>query len=222
VRRAHLQNWIRPRPATCAAAALRRGIERLPASGDGEIGTLAADNRLQIAKLFVIHLRLRRCQPSSQSQRAIERASELAVQRVAVAAQKARLQIYVHTCGVRRARERGNFIPKNISINLVEQINFKVDGGGEGGGARERNGRAWNIRCGSFEFECAIILTDWLAGWLGCWIWTRANVIAMNFYDQSWHSCRRRKFQWLALSGSHVKLPLEFISVSALFLLFTR
>jgi hypothetical protein len=117
---------------------LRRGIERLPASGDGEIGTLAADNRLQIAKLFVIHLRLRRCQPSSQSQRAIERASELAVQRVAVAAQKARLQIYVHTCGVRRARERGNFIPKNISINLVEQINFKVDGGGEGGGARER------------------------------------------------------------------------------------
>jgi hypothetical protein len=49
---------------------LRRGIERLPASGDGEIGTLAADNRLQIAKLFVIHLRLRRCQPSSQSHRA--------------------------------------------------------------------------------------------------------------------------------------------------------
>jgi hypothetical protein len=47
---------------------LRRGIERLPASGDGEIGTLAADNRLQIAKLFVIHLRLRRCQPSKRSQ----------------------------------------------------------------------------------------------------------------------------------------------------------
>jgi hypothetical protein len=129
----------------------RRGIERLPASRDGEIGTLAADNRLQIAKLFVIHLRLRRCQPS------IERESSTACG----GAQKARLQIYVHTCGVRRARERGNFIPKNISINLVEQINFKVDGGvgGDGGGASEREMDEHKI-FGSFEFECALY---WLA-----------------------------------------------------------
>lgn len=73
---AHSQNWILPRRLVLL---LRRGIERLPANGDGEIGTLAEDNRLQIAKLFVIHLRLRRCQPASQP--SSERTGGRAVQR---------------------------------------------------------------------------------------------------------------------------------------------